>query len=117
MTIRFSAARGGVTPGYARKLCASAPLGAVNDNPRNIDGNLADTAEPAEITMPILPDALRHFAQHGLSAALQARLKAEAASAEGDELACARWLAICRQFDRRMAFAAARRLRTVAPGD
>lgn len=107
MTIRFSAARGGTNPAIARALCPSAPLGAVNDNTRSagLPGEASASALPENT---VLPDALRHFARHGLSAALQARLKAEAAQAVGDELASVRWLAICRQFDRRMADATAR---------
>lgn len=115
MSIRFSAARGGTTPGFAYPLCPSAPLDAVNDNGRRAGrpGALATRArDDASIADPlVLPEALRHFAVHGLSSALKARAKAEAASAAGDELACVRWLAICRQFDKRMAAAATRRLR------
>lgn len=110
MTIRFSAARSGTTSAIGRALYPCAPLDAVNDNA------LAEAPAPTHrrrssdvaYDAPILPDALRHFARHGLSAALQASLKAEAAMAAGDQISCTRWLSICRQFDRRMAEATAR---------
>ena len=47
--------------------------------------------------------ALRHFADHGLAAARHARSQAEAARDQGDDLAFAWWLNICRALDRRMA--------------
>ncbi|EIZ80832.1 hypothetical protein WSK_0514 [Novosphingobium sp. Rr 2-17] len=124
MTIRFSAARGGTTPAIDRALCPCATLDAANDNARAappvpVPGRvsaavsaqaLGRRARDVAYDAPILPDALRHFARHGLSAALQASLKAEAAMAAGDKISCTRWLSICRQFDRRMAEATARSL-------
>jgi len=106
MSIRFSAARSETNPAIMRVLCPVAPLDAANDNLR--DRRRRPDWPAARVDPSNLPDALKHFARHGLSAALQARLKAEAARAEGDEVACARWLGICRQFDRRMADATAR---------
>jgi hypothetical protein len=116
MTIRFAAAWGGTTPAIARSLCRGAPLGAVNDNEATSRPVLRTPAAPrSPQAAPHADDALlattlMHFARHGLSAASKARAEAEAAHASGDARASARWLAICRQFDRRMADAVARRL-------
>lgn len=61
----------------------------------------------------LLRAALRHFAEHGLGAAEQARQSAERAFFAGDRADYDWWLAICRTLDRRMAAAvAARRART-----
>jgi hypothetical protein len=112
MTIRFAAAWGGTTPAIARSLCPSAPLGAVNDNqprPRPVLRTVKSPT-PAALDDATLAAALMLFARHGLSAASRARAEAEAAHALGDVRASTRWLAICRQLDRRMADAAARRL-------
>jgi hypothetical protein len=116
MTIRFAAAWGGMTPAIARSLCPGAPLGAVNDNPPRGRPVLRTVRSPAPAAPgaddALLAAALMHFARHGLSAASRARAEAEAeaAHASGDTGASARWLEICRQLDRRMADAAARRL-------
>lgn len=118
MTIRFAAAWGGATPVVLRPLCLSAPLDAVNDNQLT-------AVLPASAPHPVQPDvgaaiggvsliddpyndalyhdALHHFAVHGLSAAEVARGHAQTADAMGDRKSCNRWIAICRQFDRRMA--------------
>lgn len=116
MTIRFAAAWGGTTPVIVKALCPSAPLSAANDNAggtrlslrRRVRGAVQGngyTTDP-----DLLADTLRHFARHGLAAAAQARTQAEAAQAGGDQANCDRWIAICRQLDRRMADACARRL-------
>lgn len=125
MTIRFAAAWGGKSPVIVRALCPSAPLGAVNDNGRQSlqaeparRARLAYTAcqpQPRHIFQAandqrLLAEALRHFAQHGLSAAAHARANAETARANGDEDACRWWISICRQLDRRMAEAFARKI-------
>lgn len=117
MTIRFAAAWGGTTPAIVRALCPSAPLSAANDNrrafPRSLRPDETDRAARiayAAIDGDLLTETLRHFARHGLAAAAQARSEAEAASASGDRAARDRWIAICRQLDRRMADACARKL-------
>lgn len=115
MTIRFAAAWGGTTPAIARALCPSAPLGASNDNRRALSlACRAGETQPLK-TSPVLglderllADALRHFARHGLAAAAKARTEAEQAAALGDSAARDRWIAICRQLDRRMAEACMR---------
>lgn len=70
---------------------------AANDNP------------PPLRDHPLLHEALRHFARHGLHAAQAACEKAEAALLEDDREGFDRWLAICRLLDRRKADALARR--------
>lgn len=47
--------------------------------------------------------ALKHFAEHGLSAATVARQNAEQAFFRGDRQGYQHWLGICRALDRRMA--------------
>ncbi|MEE4450681.1 hypothetical protein [Novosphingobium resinovorum] len=113
MTIRFAAAMNGTTPAIAGMLCTSAPLGAANDNAGRARPSLRTVAVESSIEMDAgIAEALMHFARHGLSAAEQARIEAEAAHARGDTRARTRWLGICHHLDRRMAAATARRLGT-----
>lgn len=51
----------------------------------------------------MLHAALRHFAEHGLGAAREARRQAETAFFAGDRASYDWWLSICRTLDRRMA--------------
>ncbi len=112
MTIRFSAAWGGTSPVIVRSLCVSAPLAAANDDPglRRSSPVLPSAANQNGRDERMLTEALRHFAVFGLSAARHARANAEAAREAGDEPACEWWISICRQLDRRMADAFARRI-------
>ena len=55
----------------------------------------------------LLKAALRHFAEHGLSAADCARQNAERAFFDGEREDYQWWLAICGALDRRMAAAVA----------
>jgi hypothetical protein len=80
-----AAGRGLVAPALAR---------AVNDN---ADG-AADAAEGFD---PMLAEALRHFAVHGLASTKAALEEAQAASARGDGDAKDHWLGIAAMFDRR----------------
>lgn len=59
---------------------------------------------------PLLADALRHFAVHGLAAAEAAVDLAAEAGARGDADAKDHWLAITQMFDRRLAARAGRAL-------
>lgn len=61
---------------------------------------------------PLLTDALRHFAVHGLAAAEMAVDLAAEASARDDADARDHWLAVTRMFDRRLAARSARALVT-----
>ena len=115
MTIRFAAAWGGATPAIMRALCPSAPLGAVNDNQRSLS-LCRNNRRPVQALTEVdgdgraLTEALRHFARHGFAAAVIARTKAMEADAAGDGASRDRWLAICRQLDRRMAESCAQAL-------
>ncbi|MCT2559104.1 hypothetical protein N0B51_08930 [Tsuneonella sp. YG55] len=92
MPLRFAPARTITRSPIARALARRAVERAANDN-----GDLG----PADDAM--LYGALRHFATHGLGAALAAATEAERALAAGDRQAHDWWLGICRTFDRRLA--------------
>lgn len=85
-----------------RGLLAPALARAGNDN-----GDAISSANPrAGPFEPMLIEALRHFAVHGLASAEAALHEAEAASQAGDAQGRAHWLAITSMFDRRRAVAA-----------
>jgi hypothetical protein len=89
-----------------RGLLAPALARAANDNRRlGPDG----VAEPAPFD-PLLTEALRHFAVHGLASAEAAVDAAADAAVRGDADAQDHWLAITRMFDRRLAARAGREL-------
>ncbi|AKH41185.1 hypothetical protein WYH_00119 [Croceibacterium atlanticum] len=91
MSIRFAApphAYGTrLAPQDAREACGI----AANDNGTD------------QLNDPMLQAALRHFAQHGMAAARNARQQAHKAQRQGDQQAYLWWLEICRALDRRMA--------------
>ena len=90
-----AAGRGLIAPVLAR---------AANDNPRPETEALVEG-----VTFdPLLTDALRHFAVHGLAAADVAVDLAVEARTRGDANAKDRWLAITQMFDRRLAARAER---------
>lgn len=96
MSIRFAPATGSrhdlsarlLTPCRARIL----RLRAANDNRQGAAEAAFD---------PLLIDALRHFARHGLDAAPRAR---NAALAAGSRAGFDHWIAITRMFDARLAY-------------
>jgi hypothetical protein len=90
-----AAGRGLIAPVLAR---------AANDD--RVDG-AADAPRAARFD-PLLADALRHFAVHGLAAADAAVDLAAEASARDDADARDHWLAVTRMFDRRLAACAER---------
>lgn len=92
MTLRFAAARSTARSPIARALARRAPGRAANDN------GLVSGADDL-----MLHAALRHFAEHGLSAARAARGQAEQAFFAGDRHGYDWWLGICRTLDRRLA--------------
>ncbi len=98
MTIRFAGACAQGQSTIAPWRCRSVALCAANDNARE---TLAQT---------VLGAALRHFARHGLASAEQAAIHAADALLAGDADRGRDWLAVCRQFDRRMADTLAARL-------
>ncbi|MDF2638105.1 MAG: hypothetical protein K0R64_1089 [Novosphingobium lindaniclasticum] len=113
MAIRFSAARNGSCPVLVRALNPSVPICAANDDfGRKHRSRTARAGDAVAHTANerVLTEALRHVAHHGLSAAAHARAHAAAARLAGDEHGCAWWIAICRQLDRPMADAFARRI-------
>jgi hypothetical protein len=71
------------------------PLNAANDNGAGLGGEA------------LLHAALRHFSEHGLSAANRARDNAEAAFFAGRSDEYRWWMAICTALDRRMPAAVA----------
>jgi hypothetical protein len=97
MTIRFAGASAESTSAIAAWRCRSVALCAANDNIR----------EP--LVQTVVGAALRHFARHGLAAAEHAAAQATDALRAGDRDRGMTWLAVCRQFDRRMADAVAAR--------
>lgn len=110
MTVRFASANHPVRRlgwrAARRGLIAPALARAANDKGRA--GSEADSGEAR--FDPLLTDALRHFAVHGLAAPEAAvDLAAEAASRD-DADARDRWLAVTRMFDHRVAAKSAREL-------
>lgn len=98
MTIRFAGAHPEAASAISQWRCRSVALCAANDNARET------------LDQGILGAALRHFARHGLAAAEQAAAQASTALQTGDRDGGLTWLAVCRQFDRRMADSMASRL-------
>ena len=90
MSIHFVAASTGPVSGAWSHRRAPMPLTAANDNHDGIGGE------------QLLHAALRHFAEHGLSAASRARANAEAAFFIGRSEDYRWWMAICAALDRRM---------------
>lgn len=94
-----AAGRGLIAPVLAR---------AANDNRTLTDGAMpADDAAHKQFD-PLLVDALRHFAVHGLASATAAMDEADDAMLRGDADAKDHWLAITQMFDRRLVSHAAR---------
>ncbi|WP_407874554.1 hypothetical protein [Qipengyuania nanhaisediminis] len=102
MTLHFVAA---AVPG-ARACSPIAKAMAARASERAANDNCEGTARvPANDQM--LRAALRHFAEHGLGAAREARAQAESAFFAGDRQAYDWWLGITRALDRRLAAEAA----------
>jgi len=95
MPLHFAAARTANCSAIARALTRPAINGAANDN--------GDNARVNGTNEQLLHAALRHFGQHGLGAARQARSQAEAAFFAGDRQGYDWWLGICRTLDKRIA--------------
>lgn len=88
MTIRLAPATQGSHAAVSRWVHALLPARPANDN---------GCAQGDE---RMLWEALRHFADHGLHAALEAAESAQAALDAGDEEGFEWWLSICRMLDR-----------------
>lgn len=91
MTIHFAAARNSNRVPYIYLRRQPVMARAANDNggSENSDG--------------MLHDALRHFAQHGIGAAREARTQAKQAFFAGDRQSYDWWVSICRMLDKRIA--------------
>ena len=97
MSFHFAAARTPASSHVARVLVRKAPCVAANDN---VGPNGTTRLDQQDL---LLKAALRHFAQHGISAAHEARKHAERAFFSGDRPSYDWWLGICRTLDRRTA--------------
>jgi hypothetical protein len=95
MPLHFAASRIGNDAILARIFERRMPSRAVNDNGRAIGDLMSDPQ--------VLRETLLHFARHGMGAAAVARIEAVKAFDAGDDASGRKWLAICRQLDRRMA--------------
>jgi len=91
MTIHFAAARNPAKSPIARALARPLLGPTANDN-----GEVAPGKE-------LMRAALRHFSEHGLSAARVARAHAEDALFAGNRQSYDWWLGITRTLDRRLA--------------
>lgn len=94
MTVYFAAARSAISSPVARALARRTPGRSANDN---------CDAGSIQANDNVIHAALRHFAVHGLGAARQARVQAEAAFFAGDRQGYDWWLGICRALDKRIA--------------
>lgn len=97
MSIHFAAARCAANSPIARALARKAMSRAANDNPA---GYASESPGQQDV---LLKAALRHFAEHGLGAAREARKQAEQAFFSGDRQSYEWWLGVCRALDRRLA--------------
>jgi len=93
MTIRFAGARRQGKSPLRALACRSAALTAANDNGHVLGGTRTQDE--------LLAQALRHFARHGMSAAVRAGEHALIAHLDGDTQACTRWIEIGQLLDRR----------------
>lgn len=104
MSIRFASANHPLRRlgwrAAGRGLVAPALARAANDKDEQ------DEAQPQ--FDPLLTEALRHFAAHGLASAEAALTEAEDARTRGDAQAQDRWLAVTALFDRQLAARAQR---------
>ena len=91
MSIHFSAANCAVKSHLSSDGARSTMECAANDN---------GLGAPFD---QMLHAALRHFAQHGIGAARDARKRAETAFFTGDSESYQWWLGVCRVIDRRLA--------------
>ncbi|WP_017666400.1 hypothetical protein [Porphyrobacter sp. AAP82] len=91
-----------------RGLIAPALARAANDNLQLGRRPASEVAAAAVAFDPLLTDALRHFAVHGLAAAEVAVDLAAEAAQRGDGDGQDHWLAVTQLFDRRLAARAGR---------
>ncbi len=91
-----------MAPGFAHPFPnTNVLLSRFVDSPQRVEASNDNGC--LESSDRLLHAALRHFAEHGLGAAREARVQAEKAFFVGDRNAYDWWLAICRTLDRRIA--------------
>lgn len=100
MMLKRAAKRSAVNAPIARGMAREACSKAANDNS-------VHSALDYKANHVTFEAALRHFGQHGLGAAREARKRAESAFFAGDRSRYDHWLNICRTLDRRLARMAA----------
>ena len=105
MPVHFAAACSNQFSKIGRLRTRRMPLHAANDNGGGLGGER------------LLKAALRHFSEHGLSAAERARENAEAAFFAGNREEYRWWMAICTALDRRMSAAVSFRASGRTKGD
>ncbi len=107
MSVRFASANHPVRRlgwrATGRGLIAPALARAANDNLSDGAAAMASQGNGPARFDPLLNDALRHFAVHGLAAAEAAVDLAAEATVRDDADARDHWLAVTRMFDRRLA--------------
>lgn len=111
MPFHFAAARSAAKSPVARILSRRPVARPANDNPgaiRRVPGAargdlVAYQAFGLDQQDLLLEAALRHFAEHGIGAAREARKQAENAFFADDRQSYEWWLGICRALDRRLA--------------
>jgi hypothetical protein len=113
MSVRFASANHPVRRlgwrAAGRGLIAPALARAANDNGQ-AGAELAANVPASARFEPLLTDALKHFAVHGLASAEAAVDLAAEATHRGDANAKDHWLAITQMFDRRLAARVVREL-------
>lgn len=87
-----------------RGLVTRVKVMAANDNHGDA------SSEPLGGFDPVLVEALRHFARHGLDSARVAHAEATRAAGAGNAPVAEEWIAITGMFDRRLAATARREL-------
>lgn len=99
MPIHFAAARSVTHSPIARALAKKAHRSAANDNLVRLKSGESIFGNQDLM----LKAALRHFAEHGIGAAREARKHAERAFLTGDRESYDWWLDVCLALDRRIA--------------
>ena len=103
MRFHFAAARTTANSPLARAMSPRRDVKAANDNQFAVLSNGEPSAFRWSEQDRMLKAALRHFAEHGISAAREAGKQAEKAFFAGDRQSYDWWMAVCRTLDKRAA--------------
>jgi len=103
MTIRFAAATTGALSARRLPTCKPMARALIARSIESVGNDNAPLPGTRALNDQILRAALKHFAQHGLSAARVARAQAQAAIDAKDQQAFDWWFGITRTLDRRQA--------------